>query len=77
MTFSFQSLSISDVILIEPVSYMDERGYFLENFHQSIFEENNIKTKFVQDNFSYSKKMFYVDYIFKKIPNLKQNLYLF
>jgi len=74
MTFSFQSLFISDVILIEPVSYVDERGYFLENFHQSIFEENNIKIKFVQDNFSYSKKNVLRGLHFQKNPKPQAKL---
>ena len=74
MTFSFQPLSISDVILIEPVSYIDERGYFLENFHQSIFEENKITTKFIQDNISYSKKNVLRGLHFQKNPKAQAKL---
>jgi len=68
MNFSFQPLSISDVIMIEPVSYDDERGYFYENFRQSFFEENNIQTKFIQDNVSYSKKNVLRGLHFQKNP---------
>jgi len=44
------------VILIEAKSFPDERGFFLENFKESSFIENEINTKFVQDNFSRSIK---------------------
>ena len=56
MPFSFKKLDIQDVILIESQSFEDQRGYFLENFNRSIFYQNGISTKFIQDNFSYSKK---------------------
>lgn len=56
MPFSFKSLSISDVILVEPDYFSDDRGYFLEIFHESIFQNHQINTKFIQDNISYSKK---------------------
>ncbi len=45
-----------DVILVEAKSFPDERGFFLESFKESSFIENGINTKFVQDNFSHSKK---------------------
>ena len=48
---------ISDVILIEPTVYADERGYFFETFKHDVFEkaiETNVN--FVQDNESQSSK---------------------
>ena len=56
MPLRFTRLSIPDVILIESKIFQDERGFFLENFKESIFEDNGINTKFVQDNYSYSIK---------------------
>ncbi len=56
MPFSFIKLNIPDVILIEPVSYIDSRGYFLEMFKSSSFSENGINLKFFQDNLSFSKR---------------------
>ena len=56
MAFNFKKLKIPDVILIEPQSFSDERGFFLESFKESIFESNGINTKFVQDNYSHSNK---------------------
>lgn len=54
MQFDFKKLDIPDLILIEPKVYCDERGFFLENFRESIFSANGINTKFVQDNYSHS-----------------------
>ena len=54
MPFSFTSLDIPEVILVESKSFPDQRGYFLESFKESDFTNNGIKTKFVQDNFSHS-----------------------
>ena len=56
MPFRFLKMDIPDVILVEPVSYNDERGYFLEMFKSSPFGENGIDLRFYQDNLSFSKK---------------------
>lgn len=56
MSFIFNRLAIPDVISITPSLFHDERGYFFEIFHNSIFNQNGINGNFVQDNFSYSKK---------------------
>jgi dTDP-4-dehydrorhamnose 3,5-epimerase len=50
-------LSISDVLLIEPQVFGDERGFFFESFNQNKFEEAvKRKINFVQDNHSKSVK---------------------
>ena len=54
MSFKFIKLEIPEVILVESQAYLDERGFFTESYKESIFNNNGIKTKFVQDNFSYS-----------------------
>lgn len=56
MPFRFLRMDIPDVILIEPVSYNDARGYFLEMFKSSTFGENGIDIRFCQDNLSFSQK---------------------
>ena len=56
MSFTFKRLEISDVILIEPQSFSDDRGFFLESFKESDFISNGIDVKFVQDNISHSVK---------------------
>lgn len=48
---------ISDVLLIEPEIFCDERGFFYESFNLKKFEEiTNRKIEFVQDNHSKSTK---------------------
>lgn len=48
--------SIEDVCIIEPTVYGDERGYFMETYEKSDFEEIGITGEFIQDNQSRSKK---------------------
>jgi dTDP-4-dehydrorhamnose 3,5-epimerase len=49
--------SIKDLILIEPTSHFDDRGYFTETFRQDLLEEAiGCKVNFVQDNESKSLK---------------------
>ena len=49
--------TISDVLIIEPDVFRDDRGYFFESFNQAKFEEAvGQKINFVQDNHSASKK---------------------
>ena len=54
MPFTFKQLSIPDVILVQPKSFSDDRGFFLESFKESDFVLNGINIKFVQDNISHS-----------------------
>jgi dTDP-4-dehydrorhamnose 3,5-epimerase len=52
----FIKTEISDVYIIEPSVFGDDRGYFLESFNLEKFEENVHPIKFVQDNESKSSK---------------------
>ena len=52
----FIKTEISDVYIIEPSVFGDNRGYFLESYNQKRFEEVVGKTSFVQDNESKSSK---------------------
>ncbi len=54
MGFTFKKLDIPEVILVETKSFSDVRGFFMESFKESIFINNGIDAKFVQDNFSHS-----------------------
>ncbi len=48
-------LNISDLILIKPKVFADERGYFFESYNQSVFEEKTgNQVIFLQDNESRS-----------------------
>ena len=56
MPFNFTRLAIPDVILIEPRTFPDERGFFMEAYKYSDFAAFGIKERFVQDNHSRSTK---------------------
>lgn len=56
MPFRFQKLNIGELTLIEPVTFHDDRGFFLETYKESEFHKAGINRKFVQDNHSYSKR---------------------
>ena len=50
-------LAIRDVLLIEPIVFGDERGFFFESFNQKAFNElTGLDVQFVQDNHSRSAK---------------------
>jgi dTDP-4-dehydrorhamnose 3,5-epimerase len=68
MPFSFESLSIPDVILITPKLFPDDRGYFLESFKSSDFLSNHLPRQFVQDNVSFSRKNVIRGMHFQKKP---------
>lgn len=46
--------AIPDVLLLEPTVYGDHRGFFMETFRQSFFDELLPGIQFVQDNHSKS-----------------------
>ncbi|MCU8238257.1 dTDP-4-dehydrorhamnose 3,5-epimerase [Vibrio vulnificus] len=50
--------SIPEIKIIEPTVFGDERGFFMETWHQERFEElvTGKPTRFVQDNHSKSKQ---------------------
>lgn len=48
--------NISDVFIIEPKVFGDERGYFFESFNQKEFEKHIRKIDFIQDNESKSSQ---------------------
>ena len=52
---NFISQSIPELFLIEPIIHKDSRGYFVETFKQTLFDEAiGYKVNFVQDNESKS-----------------------
>ena len=54
--FKRTDTSIDGVCIIEPTVFGDERGYFMETYEKTDFEEIGINGEFVQDNQSRSKK---------------------
>ena len=55
MALNYKRLRIPDLILIQPKILRDERGFFLEKYKQSDFEEINLPL-FKQDNYSSSSR---------------------
>lgn len=55
-TMQYEKLAIPEVVLLTPQVFGDERGFFLETFRQSEFEEHCGNYQFVQDNHSKSSK---------------------
>ena len=45
---------IPDVLVIEPTVHRDQRGYFLESWHEERFASHHLFARFVQDNHSNS-----------------------
>jgi dTDP-4-dehydrorhamnose 3,5-epimerase len=48
--------SISDMVILDPQIFKDERGYFMETYNAEEFKEIGLDIPFVQDNESKSKK---------------------
>ncbi len=51
---NFIPTELPGVILIEPQVFRDERGFFLESYHQAKFAAAGLEVTFVQDNHSRS-----------------------
>ena len=56
MPFEFKKYEISDVQLVIPKVFPDDRGFFLESYKKSEFMANGICDDFNQDNHSKSTK---------------------
>ncbi len=54
MPFEFERQSISDVILVKPKVFGDNRGFFMETYKKTEFYANGIDIEFNQDNHSKS-----------------------
>jgi len=48
--------SLAGVLLIEPKVFEDERGFFLESYHEAKYQAAGIPNRFVQDNHSRSTR---------------------
>jgi len=52
----FERLEIPEVVMITPMIFRDERGFFMETYKCSEFDTFGIKERFMQDNHSRSRK---------------------
>ena len=44
------------VLLIEPDSFRDHRGYYVETYNEELYRKHGIDVKFIQDDISVSRK---------------------
>jgi dTDP-4-dehydrorhamnose 3,5-epimerase len=56
MAVTVTELSLPGVLLVEPLRFEDNRGFFMETWHRGKYEQAGIDKPFVQDNRSHSKK---------------------
>jgi dTDP-4-dehydrorhamnose 3,5-epimerase len=52
----FTPTKLSEVIVIEPDVYKDDRGFFLESYQEKKYQDGGIGAQFIQDNHSNSVK---------------------
>lgn len=69
MPFEFEKTEIEDVVLVKPVVFGDNRGFFMETYKQADFIKNGIEDLFVQDNHSKSSKKVLRGLHYQKNPN--------
>ncbi len=50
----FEQTGLEGVLIIEPMVFKDQRGFFMETYHQSRYREIGIQDDFIQDNVSFS-----------------------
>ena len=74
MKFKITPQNISDVLLLKPTVYGDDRGYFMESFHQMDFETFLPGVHFVQDNESFSRKGVLRGLHFQRPPHAQAKL---
>jgi len=56
MSLQCHGNTFDEVLVVKPRVFKDDRGFFLETFHQARYAENGIERPFVQDNHSHSRK---------------------
>tara|TARA_B100000900_G_C20482046_1_gene675881 strand:- start:504 stop:1064 length:561 start_codon:yes stop_codon:yes gene_type:complete len=57
MNIQFKKLAFSEIIVFQPLKFVDSRGYFFENFNKGKFEkQNGFSFDVIQENISFSKK---------------------
>lgn len=50
----FTSTEIQGLLIFEPRVIADSRGYFFESYNESVFQQQGLNIRFVQDNQSFS-----------------------
>jgi len=74
MPFHFAPTAISDVILIDPALFPDERGFFMESYKRSEFSAAGIRDSFIQCNHSKSSRGILRGLHYQKHPKAQAKL---
>jgi dTDP-4-dehydrorhamnose 3,5-epimerase len=70
-----EQTKLKDCIIIEPLIFYDERGYFFESFNQEKFNQaSGLNINFIQDNESFSTKGVIRGLHFQKKPHAQSKL---
>lgn len=56
MPDNFIETDLPGIFLIEPDSFPDNRGFFMETYHKARYSKGGIEDTFVQDNYSHSRR---------------------
>lgn len=56
LKFNIEKIEIEGIIIIKPLIFEDDRGFFMETYNKRDFFEIGIKMDFIQDNHSKSDK---------------------
>ena len=51
-----EKIALNEVVIIEPEAFEDNRGYFMETYQEARYRDLGIRSRFVQDNLSFSRK---------------------
>jgi len=73
-SFEIHELGLPGVLLIQSKRWDDNRGFFVETFHQETLMAAGITHPFVQDNLSFSKKSVLRGLHFQKKPHAQAKL---
>jgi len=74
MPFNFIKSDLDGCVIIEPRSFGDTRGFFMESYKKSEFISNGINVEFRQDNHSFSTKNVLRGLHYQKSPSAQAKL---
>jgi len=72
--FEFEKLEIEGLVLVKPMVFGDNRGFFLESYKKSEFVKNGIDVEFIQDNHSKSTKGVLRGLHYQALPKMQAKL---
>jgi len=73
-SFEIHELDLPGMLLIQPKRWNDDRGFFMETFHQEALAAAGIAHPFLQDNLSFSRKNVLRGLHFQRKPHAQAKL---